>query len=216
MIKAVVFDMDGLIVDSEPIESDSIKILLEKYGKTPIYHDNGLIHVPGTAGQTYQMLIDKYNLKVDIKTLRRNRRRIFTKLIKSKTFPTSDLSNLIYILVTHNIKIALASNRNRKHIDLILTRMGVKELFEVILGPGKKIRHKPSPDIYITTAKKLKVKTEECLVLEDSESGIVAGKEAGMKVIAVPNIYTKNQDLSKADLIVNSLKAVKWSTISKI
>lgn len=216
MIKAVIFDMDGLIVDSEPIESESLEILLQKYGKTARYNSNGLIHKPGVNVGVFEKLKADYSLEDEIKVIRKQKRRIFTSLIKKGVEPKEGLKGLIDTLKEKKVKIALASNRNIKHVKLILSTMAIDLLFEVIIGPSPKRKHKPSPDIYLATAKKLKVKPEECLVLEDSETGVIAGKDAGMKVIAVPNSYTKDQDLFRADLIVNSLKDIKWSTISKL
>lgn len=216
MIKAVIFDMDGLIIDSEPIESKSLEILLRKYGKTPEYQESGLIHTVGTAGNTYNVLKEKYKLDDDIKVLRRKKRRIYTNLLKRDLIPFKGFSELITILKNRKIKTALASNRNRRHLKLILKLMGIINLFDVIVGPSAKRKHKPSPDIYLTTAQKLNVYPDNCIVLEDSETGVTAGKAAGMKVIAIPNKYTKNQNLTKADIVVDSLEHIKWGTLVNI
>lgn len=218
MIKAVIFDMDGLIVDTEPIESESLEILLSRYGKTPIYNENGLIHVAGIAGlKHHQAIKEKYGIQEDYKVLRRKKRRIYSTLILRKELISLEgFDYLIKILKDRKIKIAVASNRYINHTKLVVNKMGLKDVFDVIAGPGKNIQHKPSPDIYLATARKLKTKPSNCLVLEDSETGITAGKQAGMKVIAVPNRYTKNQDLMNANLVVNSLKDIKWNTILNI
>lgn len=216
MIKAVIFDLDGLIVDSEPIESKSLEILLRKYGRIPEYQENGLIHTAGMAGNTYNVLREKYKLADDIKILRRKKRRIYTSLLKNNLTPFNGFSELIILLKSRKIKTALASNRNRKHLKLILKQMGIINSFDAVIGPSTKRRHKPAPDIYLAAAKKLKVYPNNCIVLEDSETGINAGKAAGMKVIAIPNKYTKNQNLTKADIFANSLEDIKWDTLVNI
>lgn len=215
MIKAVIFDMDGLIVDSEPIESESLEILLKHYGKIPIYNKEGLIHTVGVC-DGYENLREKYKIDDSVEIIRRKKRKIHIGLLARKFKPKQGFVELVDLLKKHSIKTGLASNRRRSVIKIIINNMGVAKMFDCIIGPSKKIRHKPKPDIYLTVARRLKVDTAECVVLEDSETGVIAGKAAGMKAIAVPNKYTKSHDFSKANLIVNSLSDIKWSTILSI
>lgn len=217
MIKAVIFDMDGLIIDSEPLHSKSLEILLKKYGKTPKYHKNGLIHRVGLSGdEEYIKLLEKYELQEEKELFRKKRRRIYVKLLNEKLEPMPGFLPLMKILQRKGIQLGVASNRFVGHIKLILKKFEVIELFGVIVGANKKIPHKPAPDTYLRAARKLKVDPKECVALEDSETGVTSAKGAGMKVIAVPNKYTKSHNFSKADLIVNSLKEIKWSTILNI
>ena len=86
--------------------------------------------------------------------------------------------------------------------------------FKVVLGKQDVIKGKPDPEIFLKTAKKLGVKPEECLVIEDTDKGIIAAKEAGMKCIAIPDEWTKKyNDYSKADLIVVSLNDINTKVI---
>ncbi|OGE64215.1 hypothetical protein A3I48_03260 [Candidatus Daviesbacteria bacterium RIFCSPLOWO2_02_FULL_36_7] len=217
MIKTVIFDLDGLIIDSEPIESESLEILLRRYNKIPIYYETGLIHTVGGGGAWYDQLRKKYEIEDSVEIIKRKKRRIYLSLLKNKEFePAKGFYKLIKTLKKRDIKTALASNRYKIHIKFIIERIGIRTFFDSVVGPNNKLRHKPAPDMHIQVAKRFRIRPDECLVLEDSETGVVAGKAAGMKVIAVPNQYTKNQDLSQADLIVNSLEDIRWSTISKL
>jgi HAD superfamily hydrolase (TIGR01509 family) len=217
MIKAVIFDMDGLIVETESVESKAIERMLKVYGKKPMPHPNGLIHLVGYAGdESWKYLIDRYDLPDSIEIIRAKKRQFFNELIEEELVPLPGFMELINALETHGLLIGLASNRYEGTIHHMLDILEVKHFFKRIVGPSDKIRHKPHPDIYLHTAIELGVKPEDCVVLEDSEPGVVSGKAAGMKVIAVPNTYTVQQDLSKADIIVSSLDEVNVPLIQSL
>lgn len=214
-MKAVIFDMDGLIIDSEPIHSKSVELLLMKYGKTPIFRSNGLIHKPGGGGPSeYIEIKEEYKIDKGVEILRRTRRKIFIELIRKPHSAKEGLVDLVKDLKKNNIKIGIASNRFIGHIKIMLKSMKIENLFDVIVGRGKRFAPKPAPDLYLKTAKILKVDPKDCWALEDTETGIISAKAAGMKAVAVPNQYTNDQNFSKADLVVNSLKDIKWSTLN--
>ncbi|MDO8658383.1 MAG: HAD family phosphatase [Candidatus Levybacteria bacterium] len=217
MIKAVIFDMDGVIIDSEPINSKSWEKLLSERDITPILSSSGLIHEVGPVGnETYKEIMKRHNIKDNVKTIRKRRRELFEELLKEKLTPNSGFLKLIKLLKKEKIKTAVASNRLIKHVHLILENLGVKNFFKVIVGPNPTLKYKPAPDIFLQTAKELDVKPWQCVVIEDSETGILSAKAAGMKVIAVPNKYTKHHNFSKSDKIVNSLSDITVSMLNNL
>lgn len=209
MIQAVIFDMDGVIIDSEPINSKSWEILLIERGIKPIYNNQGLIHEIGPVGDdNYKVIMERHNIKEDVAIIRKRRREIFVKLLEEKLTPAHGFFQLIKMLKKENIRTAVASNRFIDHVYLMLSNLRVKEIFEVIVGPKPNIKPKPAPDIYLETARKLKVSAKSCVVLEDSETGVISAKKAGMKTIAIITKYTKHHNFSKADIIVNRLSQI--------
>ncbi len=209
MIKAVIFDMDGVIVDSEPLESQTLEKLLKKYGKTPIRNRSGLIHIAGTAGDEYwKPIMKKYKLSEKIEILRSKRLEIFVDIVKKGMVPIPSVLTLIKKLKKANIKLALASNRFLDQVFLIIGMLKMKDYFDVIVGATKMMRRKPFPDIYLKSARVLRISPVFCVALEDSETGVLSAKAAGMKVIAIPNKYTKHHDFSKADKIVSRLSEI--------
>lgn len=209
MIKAVVFDMDGVIIDSEPIQSKSWELLLIERGIKPIPSKQGLIHEIGPVGDdSYKAIMERHHIKEDIAIIRKRRREIFVELLKEELIPAPGFLKFIKFLKKEKIKIAVASNRLVDHVYLMLTNLKIKEFFEVIVCPSSDTKPKPAPDIYLKTAKELGISPSKCLALEDSETGIVSAKTAGMKAIAVITKYTRHQNFSKADKIVNSLSEV--------
>jgi len=218
MIQAIIFDLDGLILDSEIIESQAlIKFLIEN-GKTPELNPNGLVHDIGGAGEEYYIKFkEKYQLPHDAIEIRNQKRIYFEQLIKKGELkPYDGVYELLDELKKNKYKLAIASNRFIGHINLILDTLQVSDDFDVIVGPGDDMKHKPHPDIYLETAKLLKIKPKNCLALEDTNRGITAAHAASMKVIAVPNKYTKEHDFSKADKVVDSLKQIDLQLIKNL
>jgi HAD superfamily hydrolase (TIGR01509 family) len=213
MIKAVIFDMDGVIIDSEPIESLAWEKLLLEYGKKPIINEWGLIHMVG--GPSLKFVMEKHGLNEKEDIIRDKKRAIFKKLITQNPVSKPGFLKLLRILEKKNLKIGLASNRFEEHVLLIVEKLGIKKSLSAIVGNSPGTKTKPAPDIFLKTAKMLKVNPADCLVIEDSEHGVIAAKRAGMKVIAVPNRYTMHQDFSKADKIVSSLSEITVKMMEK-
>ena len=217
-LKAVIFDMDGLMFDTEPVSSKAYEKLIREYGKEPIFDPKtGLIHQAGLGKVLINLIKEKHNIDEDDEILRQKRRTIYRKILEKEGLEAKPgLLELLNLLNKKKIKIALASNTFYEGILFNLKKAKLDKYFNEIISGEHVENYKPHPDIYLESAKRLKVNPSECLVLEDSGFGVESGKAAGMKVIAVPNKYTSHQDFSKADLIVNSLEKITWKKIQKI
>lgn len=215
--KAVIFDMDGVILDSEPLHSLSIERALIAYGKKPVFNDQGVIHEVGSDGnESAARILADYEIPDSLKEFRNKRRKIFEEIIHEKLEPLPGVIELLKLLEQNNYRIGLASNRFLDHILIILDNLRIKEYFDVIVGPSDTRRPKPEPDLYLDTAKELSVEPEDCIAIEDSETGVLAAVGARMKVIAVPNAFTKHQDFSKANTIVKSLEDISLQIITDL
>jgi HAD superfamily hydrolase (TIGR01509 family) len=214
MIKAVIFDMDGVIIDSEPIESLSWEKILREYGKEPIINEWGLVHPVGTKAFDYVM--SKHGLVEDVEVIRNKKRKIYLELVLKNPNLMPGFLKLLKELTKQKIKIAVASNRYEEHVALIIEKLGVSSSFNALIGFSPDIEVKPAPDIYLKAAKALGVDPKNCIAIEDSEPGVIAAKAAGMKAIAVPNRYTIYQDFSKADKIVKSLSEITMPTLEAL
>ena len=216
MIRGVIFDMDGLMIDSEPLYSSSICEVIKMYGKIPIIKENGLIHTVGSKGYDEWVEVKKTHLITEsIDNLRRKRRGVYLEILKREKIKTmSGLRNLLRILKGRSVKLAVASNTSKDHILFILKKTRMLSYFHAIVSADEVKRAKPYPDIYRAVARQLALKPLECVVLEDSQAGVLSGKQAGMFVIAVPSVFTKYQNFSKADIVSLSLKSISWKLIS--
>ena len=126
------------------------------------------------------------------------------------------LIELLALFKKNLISMAVASSAPLNQITFILKNLSITDYFQTFVSVEDVKRGKPYPDVFLEAAKQLKVDPKYCLVLEDAESGVKAVKAAGMKVIAVQNNYTANQDHSKADKVVNSLKSVTIEMINSL
>jgi HAD superfamily hydrolase (TIGR01509 family) len=214
MIRAVIFDMDGVIVDSEPIESLAWEMVLAEHNIKPIFNSNGLIHIVGRDSSKWVM--ERHGFNVDYEVIRSRKRKVFADLVVQDLIPKPGFTNLFKTLKQEKLKLALASNRFEEHVLLIADKLKIRKSFKAIVGNSPEIKTKPAPDIFLKAAEKLRINPAYCLVIEDSEHGVIAAKSAGMKVIAVPNKYTIYQDFSKADKIVDSLLEITMLTIKNL
>jgi HAD superfamily hydrolase (TIGR01509 family) len=206
-IKAVIFDMDGVIVDSEPIESLAWERVLAEYGVKPIFNSWGLIHSPGAP--TIDYVIEKHKLiNHDIDTIKIKKRMFFEEIVLAGVSSLPGVATLIKKFKKAKIKIGLASSRNESQVKITIRELGFAGKFEQVIGFSEDVKRKPAPDIYLKVAKLLNVEPSTCVAIEDTENGIKSAKAAGMKVIAAPNRWTEHQDFAKADKIVNNLSEI--------
>ena len=140
----------------------------------------------------------------------------YTNLLKNGLKLMPGFLKFIRDIKKQKIMKAIASSSGKDYIKLVMSSLDIKKYFDVIVSGQNIRRGKPYPDIFLKTAKQLRIKPKYCCVLEDSENGVKAAKNANMKVIVIPNKYTKNQDFSNADFIFDSLKKVDWMLISSL
>lgn len=210
MLKAAIFDMDGTMVDTETMHSESFAQLLHSRGITPKPNKNGLIHLIGlnTEG-ILQFLMKHYGFNDNIEIMTTQVRNIYFDLIQNgKIKPMKGLITLLTKLKKENLKLAVASGSSSRNIYAMLTALRLQDFFAVVVGADEVQHGKPHPETYETTVTKLEVEKNECVVIEDTETGIQSAKSAGLKVIAIPNIFTKDQNFTKADTIVKSLNDI--------
>ena len=204
-IKAVIFDMDGVIFDSEPAIEQHDKFYFGKMGV--VFPEDYFHKIKGMHAREYwSRIIEDFKLSITIEEIFDDARKSLLSFLKSNNNlePVSGVKELITHLRKKKYKVALASSANPKRVDLLLKKFEIKRNFDVITNADHVKHGKPSPDIYLYTAKLLKVSPEACLVIEDAENGIKAGKAAGMKVIGFAGLVHNKQDLSQADKVIKS------------
>lgn len=209
MLRAVIFDMDGLMIDTEQLHHESFKAILEQYGITPVPNATGVIHISGiSAKANWEHFKKQYGLSADTQELTKAKNDVHLKLLGKKVKAMPGLLDLLKNLKTHGYRMGIASSSIRQHIDIIVDRLGIADFFDAITSGEEVTNGKPAPDIFLKAAAKLNINPAECVVLEDAMNGMRAGKAAGMRVVVVPNEFTQDEDFSTADLRVSSLKEV--------
>tara|TARA_B100001094_G_scaffold332273_1_gene403652 strand:- start:2264 stop:2920 length:657 start_codon:yes stop_codon:yes gene_type:complete len=203
-IKAIIFDMDGVIVDSEPLHKESFLQIWKELG----YGNNHGIHFPdfyGTSDRTvWKAFIDKHQPKMHIDELISLRKQRLIKLLRDKKPIFDGVLPLIQHLASY-CPIGLATGSVHHIIDEILKMDELRQYFRCIVSSEDVSLPKPSPEIFLLASKKLNVEPKYCCVIEDTINGVKAGKAAGMYVVAITNTFSIHQ-LSKsgADLVCQS------------
>ncbi|MEZ7901037.1 MAG: HAD superfamily hydrolase (TIGR01509 family) [Urechidicola sp.] len=210
MIEAIIFDMDGIIIDSEPLWKKAIINVMKQVGF------NFTIDM---CNRTKGMRVDeviKYwktelNADFDSNKLSKDIVEEVIYLIKKEGEAIEGLEKVLKKAKSNNLKIALASSSPSLIINVVLKKLNIIDYFDVVQSAEKEDFGKPHPGVFITTAKKLNVSPVKCLVIEDSLNGVIAGKSAKMKVVAMPE--KEEKQLNKfviADSIVNKLTEIRF------
>ena len=206
---AVIFDMDGVLVDSEPFYVEVEQKNFNKLGLTVSQEEH--VTYQGTATDLmWKKVIEKHGLSHSVEELVEMTNSMVTPYFDSlKTIePMPGVDKLIKLLHEKNIPLGLASSSYPEVIEIILNKTGLKKYFSAIVDSRMAGSGKPDPDIFLLTAKKLGVQPENCAVIEDSTNGIYAAKSAGMYCIAFAGPGSEHQDQSQADRIINDFKEV--------
>lgn len=202
MAKAVIFDMDGVIVDSEPIHIEAEKRTLLKYG-VKITTEELRMYTGTTAEFEFNELIWKYKLNTNAETLFNEKMDIMFRLLEKGIEPTKGVIDLIKDLKQQGFKLGIATSGHRKLAHYYLNKLGIASFFDTVVCAEDITRSKPDPEIFLKAARELGIDPAECVVIEDSKLGIEAASKAGMKRIGYCNPNSGDQDLSKADLIIS-------------
>jgi beta-phosphoglucomutase len=210
---AFIFDMDGVLVDSEKIHYLAYKQVLQGFGIS--YSEKHFISLAGKSNKEISIILcKKYSLHVKSEMLRKQKETIVTRmLIKSALFP--GVKRKLRELKNKGYKFGLATSSNRRVTRLMRRLHKFDQYFSKYAVADEVTRAKPSPDLFLACAKKLKIKPPDCIVVEDSYYGIIAAKKAGMKCIAITNTLPKIK-LRNADCIIERIGQINNQLINKI
>ena len=206
MKKAFIFDMDGVIIDSEPIHSKAKLATLASVGIS--FPEEKLVHFMGRSSKEFfsTMLENNPQVKATWKDLTDKKHAMYLDMVQNdpSIHAINGLPELLERLKNSGYKIGLASSSSRQMIDMVLDRFGIRHYFSCILSGAELPKSKPDPAIYLMAAEALGLGPESCTVVEDANAGVEAAKRAGMYCIAYRNPNSGKQDLSKADRIINA------------
>jgi HAD superfamily hydrolase (TIGR01509 family) len=213
MISAAIFDLDGLLADTECLHCRAYQLALSEHGidlqdteyaEHWVRYGNGIVDWVSLRGLT-----------LDPHALRLRKASHYIDLLASSLRPMDGALELLEFL-RGKVRIALASSSYRDAVEGVVSGLGIGRFFEVVVTGLDVERVKPAPDIFLKAARDLGVPPSECLVLEDAEKGVIAAHRAGMRCIAVPNDYTRHHDFSLATKICASLREVTPEVLQSV
>lgn len=209
MIKAVIFDLDGLLIDSEIVSYKIYKEILNQFGYRFSIEEYAQNYSGKTEVNNVTNLIDRYNLPWTVEIGLDNVFKIEDKFINAGIDLKTGAKELLTYLKENNFKVAIASSSTKDRALTILKQHNLVEYFDEFVFGNEVEKGKPNSDIFLKACDKLLENPEECLVLEDSEAGIQAAYSANIPVICIPDIKVPNQHyLNMTKEVLSSLEEV--------
>lgn len=215
-IRALLFDFDGLILDTETPDVEAWRAIYAEHGfKYP--KENWSQNIGGWGVSTFDASENLHRLTggaLEVEDLRRRQRQESDALIRG--LPVMDgVLDYLAAAKRKGLRLAIASSSERAWVEPHLVRLGLRDRFErVVCGddvaPG---RTKPHPDVFLKALSELQLKPDEAVVLEDSPHGIRAARLAGILVVAIPNPVTRLLPMEGADLMLNSMADMPLETM---
>lgn len=202
-----IFDMDGVIIDSNPFHKIALKQFCQKYGhdlseeqlREKIYGRTNKDWIANVFGQ-----IDEAKLR----SYADEKEALFRKLYEHDIHVLNGLISFLEAMDRLGIPRAIATSAPRANVDFTLGRTGIEKYFPVILDDSFVSKGKPDPEIYLKAVAALKLAPGNCVVFEDSLSGVAAGKAAGCKVVGITTTHSI-EELSETDLVVGDFREIE-------
>jgi HAD superfamily hydrolase (TIGR01509 family) len=206
--KAVIFDFDGLMIDSEPI---AFRVWQQLFiGSGVEMTENLYRQIIGKAPLVgARFLRDQLSLPIDPEELCQTYWELRTEVMCAEAEPSEGLVDLILSLVERELLLGVASNSPTGYVEKVIQALGLRNRFGSVKGSDLVGQGKPAPDVYLAVAASLEVAPKMCLAIEDSPTGVTAAIQAGMTCYAVPNHELRALDFSMADMLFPSLSTLR-------
>lgn len=211
---AVIFDMDGVLVDSNPYHKKAWQRFFQNHGfdlsesdlKTKVYGKINSEIITHFFGKLSREQIKKYACEKES---------LYRKLIEPEISSPEGLLRFLSTLKEKKIDVAIATSAPPENVMFVLKKLKIIDYFNVVVDESQVKRGKPDPEIYLKTAEKIGRKADECLVIEDSLSGVRAAKAAGMKVIAITTTHF-GEELMEADFVIKNLNEITYDVLERL
>ena len=209
MIKAIIFDMDGLMIDSERVTFECYQERLKDMNLTMDEEFYKTLLGKPIKG-IYQRFYDVYGNDFPIENVIQDVHQLMAERFETEGVPVKKgLVELLHYLKDNNYKTIVATSSNRDRVDKILAQAKITEFFDDSICGDEVTKGKPNPEVFLKSCQKLGVNVDEAIVLEDSEAGIQASYDANIKVICIPDMkYPEKQYEEKTFKILKDLSEV--------
>ena len=208
--QAVIFDMDGVLTDSEPLYAEAVNVALAQTGFALTEEDHRAI-MGSSIDYTWEWVMARFSLDRDIGYWKERYDSAVLRLLGEKAEPMPGIYQLLDSLEAQGMKLGLATSSQLNWVKAVLARLGIAGRFGSVAACEMVEHAKPAPDLYLAAARGLGVPPEPCLAIEDTPRGIQSAKSAGMLAIALQTDAMAHMNLSAADHIIGSLDEFDFS-----
>lgn len=207
MIRGVLFDMDGVLVDSERFICEAAIRMFRENGVEAQEQD--FVPFVGTGENRYiGGVAEKYGIRIPVEQMKSRTYAIYAEIVRGRLEPLAGVEDFIAQCKSKGLKIAVATSADKVKMETNLREIGLPEsVFDATVNGLEVGRKKPDPEVFQKAAAKLGLRPEECLVVEDAVNGVAAGKAAGAKVLGLMTSFSA-EELSQADWVAKDLASV--------
>jgi len=216
---AIIFDMDGVLFPTEGLKFMAYQeVFRTLYG---IAIEETIERLGLSETKAMELFLNTYNKKIDFpkipELIQKKREAYYNILAKQEIIPYAGAEDLLKIIKnSREFKIGLATSSDLKSTEILIKRFGFKKYFDSILSREQVIKPKPDPEVYLTSASLLKISPENCVVFEDSPTGLEAAGRAGMHKIGVTTGISKEKMQLYADLVINDFREINIEEIRSL
>lgn len=211
---ALLFDMDGVIADTNPTHKKIIKIFCDKHGISftedflvkKVYGRTNKEWLPELFGNISEKELNSYGDEKE---------KMFRDLYKEKLEPVRGLDQFLQQMKVKDVKMAVATSAPKENADFILSNLGIEHYFEAILDSSHVEKGKPHPQVYLKVSASINSDPDNCIVLEDSLAGVKAGLDAGCKVIGITTTHSK-EELSNCHLVIDDFTDLDYEKLERL
>ncbi len=207
MFEAIIFDMDGVVADSEPLHIKAENKTMAPYN-VQVTEEDYREFMGRSPKLLLENLVKKYSINVDMQELLSVHKENLLQLYNNEVTPIEGSLQLIQWFSDRDYVLALASSSDIELVDSVISKFKIRNMFKAVVSGSEVNNIKPAPEIFLKAASQLSVQPEDCLVIEDSAAGVKAAHSAGMHCIGFRSPHTPSQDLNLADMVIDDLTAL--------